>query len=62
MIEEGPSSHSSTLIALSILWSFLFRLVWFRCNIIACPYGRLQGVLLDNKSLMLPMILFVEKK
>jgi hypothetical protein len=30
MIEEGPSSHLSTLIALSIFYrSFLFYFVWF---------------------------------
>ena len=54
MIEEGPSSHSSTLIALSIFTGvFYFVFVWFREQvcIIACPYGRLQGVLLDNKSI-----------
>ncbi|TDE02173.1 cytochrome c oxidase accessory protein CcoG [Flavobacterium hiemivividum] len=54
MIEEGPSSHLSTLIALSIFTGvFYFVFVWFREQvcIIACPYGRLQGVLLDNKSI-----------
>jgi cytochrome c oxidase accessory protein FixG len=54
MIEEGPSSHLSTLIALSIFTGvFYFIFVWFREQvcIIACPYGRLQGVLLDNKSI-----------
>jgi cytochrome c oxidase accessory protein FixG len=53
MIEEGPSSHLSTLIAFYFYRSFLFYFVWFREQvcIIACPYGRLQGVLLDNKSI-----------
>ncbi len=54
MIEEGPDSHLSTLIALLIFTGvFYFVFVWFREQvcIIACPYGRLQGVLLDNKSI-----------
>lgn len=54
MIEEGPESHLSTLIALLIFTAvFYFVFVWFREQvcIIACPYGRLQGVLLDNKSI-----------
>ncbi|WP_413997740.1 cytochrome c oxidase accessory protein CcoG [Flavobacterium sp. W1B] len=54
MIEEGPRNHISTLIALFIFTGvFYFVFVWFREQvcIIACPYGRLQGVLLDNKSI-----------
>ncbi|UQD57380.1 cytochrome c oxidase accessory protein CcoG [Flavobacterium sp. K5-23] len=54
MIEEGPESNVSTLIALLIFTGvFYFIFVWFREQvcIIACPYGRLQGVLLDNKSI-----------
>ena len=54
MIEDGPETHISTLIALSIFTGvFYFIFVWFREQvcIIACPYGRLQGVLLDNKSI-----------
>jgi cytochrome c oxidase accessory protein FixG len=54
MIEEGPGSNVSTLIALLIFTGvFYFIFVWFREQvcIIACPYGRLQGVLLDNKSI-----------
>ncbi|MGO4819359.1 cytochrome c oxidase accessory protein CcoG [Flavobacterium sp. W22_SRS_FP1] len=54
MIKEGPVNHMSTLIALSIFTGvFYFVFVWFREQvcIIACPYGRLQGVLLDNKSI-----------
>jgi len=54
MIEEGPESHQSTLVALLIFTGvFYFVFVWFREQvcIIACPYGRLQGVLLDNKSI-----------
>ena len=54
MIEDAPESHLSTLIALLIFTGvFYFVFVWFREQvcIIACPYGRLQGVLLDNKSI-----------
>jgi cytochrome c oxidase accessory protein FixG len=54
MIQEGPESHSSTLISLLIFTGvFYFIFAWFREQvcIIACPYGRLQGVLLDNKSI-----------
>jgi cytochrome c oxidase accessory protein FixG len=54
MIEEGPKNHISTLISLFIFTGvFYFIFVWFREQvcIIACPYGRLQGVLLDNKSI-----------
>ncbi|WP_366187390.1 cytochrome c oxidase accessory protein CcoG [Flavobacterium ovatum] len=54
MIEDGPTTHLSTLISLSIFTGvFYFIFVWFREQvcIIACPYGRLQGVLLDNKSI-----------
>ncbi|WP_309642409.1 cytochrome c oxidase accessory protein CcoG [Flavobacterium sp.] len=54
MVEDGPMTHVSTLIALLIFTGvFYFIFVWFREQvcIIACPYGRLQGVLLDNKSI-----------
>lgn len=53
-IKEGPAQNSSTLIALLIFTSvFYFVFAWFREQvcIIACPYGRMQGVLLDNKSI-----------
>jgi len=54
-ITDGPSKHISTLISLLIFTSvFYFVFAWFREQvcIIACPYGRLQGVLLDNKSII----------
>lgn len=54
MIKEGPALHTSTLIALLIFTAvFYFIFAWFREQvcIIACPYGRMQGVLLDNKSI-----------
>ncbi|WP_026452351.1 cytochrome c oxidase accessory protein CcoG [Aequorivita capsosiphonis] len=52
---EGPLDHISTLISLLIFTGvFYFIFAWFREQvcIIACPYGRLQGVLLDNKSII----------
>ncbi|KAF2334870.1 cytochrome c oxidase accessory protein CcoG [Flavobacterium daemonense] len=54
MIEQGPVKQASNFIALLIFTGvFYFVFVWFREQvcIIACPYGRLQGVLLDNKSI-----------
>ncbi|MGO4905167.1 cytochrome c oxidase accessory protein CcoG [Flavobacterium sp. W20_MBD1_R3] len=54
MIEEGPENHVSTLVSLLIFTGvFYFVFAWFREQvcIIACPYGRLQGVLLDDKSI-----------
>ncbi|RLJ68661.1 cytochrome c oxidase accessory protein FixG [Lacinutrix venerupis] len=54
-IYEGPLKHLSTLISLLIFTGvFYFVFAWFREQvcIIACPYGRLQGVLLDNKSII----------
>lgn len=54
-ITDGPLSHLSTLISLSIFTAvFYFVFAWFREQvcIIACPYGRLQGVLLDTKSVV----------
>ncbi|WP_055448602.1 cytochrome c oxidase accessory protein CcoG [Lacinutrix mariniflava] len=54
-ISEGPLNNISTLISLLIFTSvFYFIFAWFREQvcIIACPYGRLQGVLLDNKSII----------
>ena len=52
---DGPSQHLSTLFPLIIFTGvFYFVFAWFREQvcIIACPYGRLQGVLLDNKSII----------
>lgn len=55
MITENPLDNVRTLIALLIFTGvFYFVFAWFREQvcIIACPYGRLQGVLLDNKSIV----------
>ena len=54
-IFSSPLDHISTLISLLIFTSvFYFVFAWFREQvcIIACPYGRLQGVLLDNQSIV----------
>ncbi|MEL0457173.1 cytochrome c oxidase accessory protein CcoG [Flavobacteriaceae bacterium SZ-1-7] len=54
-ITEGPLNHLSTLFPLLIFTAvFYFVFAWFREQVcvIACPYGRLQGVLLDNKSIV----------
>lgn len=54
-VTDGPSQHMGTLFPLIIFTGvFYFIFAWFREQvcIIACPYGRLQGVLLDNKSIV----------
>ncbi|AIZ41364.1 cytochrome c oxidase accessory protein CcoG [Cellulophaga baltica] len=54
-ITDGPGQHVSTMISLLIFTAvFYFVFAWFREQvcIIACPYGRMQGVLLDNKSIV----------
>ncbi|WP_282073533.1 cytochrome c oxidase accessory protein CcoG [Polaribacter atrinae] len=53
-ITGSPFDNISTLISLTIFTCvFYFIFAWFREQvcIIACPYGRLQGVLLDNKTI-----------
>lgn len=52
---NGPTSHLGTFIPLLIFTAvFYFIFAWFREQvcIIACPYGRLQGALLDEKSIV----------
>ena len=54
-ITDGPFEHISNMISLLIFTAvFYFVFAWFREQvcIIACPYGRMQGVLLDNKSIV----------
>jgi len=54
-IKEGPTEHLGILFPLIIFTGvFYFVFAWFREQvcIIACPYGRLQGVLLDEKSVV----------
>ncbi|WCM42158.1 cytochrome c oxidase accessory protein CcoG [Flavobacterium sp. CBA20B-1] len=55
MIINGPVNNISTFVSLIIFTAvFYFVFVWFREQvcIIACPYGRLQGVLLDEKTIV----------
>ena len=54
-ISQGPAAHQGTLISLLIFTGvFYFVFTWFREQvcIIVCPYGRLQGVLLDQDSIV----------
>ncbi|CAM1350063.1 cytochrome c oxidase accessory protein CcoG [Tenacibaculum crassostreae] len=53
-VTGNPFDNISTLVSLLIFTGvFYFVFAWFREQvcIIACPYGRLQGVLLDNKTI-----------
>ncbi|MES2849671.1 MAG: 4Fe-4S dicluster domain-containing protein [Bacteroidota bacterium] len=52
---KAPSAHIGTLISLLGFTSvFFFVYWWFReqACIVVCPYGRLQGVLLDKNSIV----------
>ncbi len=52
---QSPAAHVGTLISLVIFTSvFFFVYWWFReqACIVVCPYGRLQGVLLDKNSIL----------
>jgi len=54
-VKDGPVAHVDTFVKLVVFTSvFYFVFAWFREQvcIIACPYGRLQSVLLDNKSIV----------
>ena len=54
-ITGNPLDHIGTLIKLLVFTLvFFFVFAWFREQvcIIVCPYGRLQGVLLDRKSIV----------
>ncbi|WP_219226772.1 cytochrome c oxidase accessory protein CcoG [Pedobacter antarcticus] len=55
IITEPVSQHISGFIAISV-FTFVFYLVFSRMRelvcTVACPYGRLQGVLLDNKTIL----------
>tara|TARA_R110001583_G_scaffold125274_1_gene276794 strand:- start:5867 stop:7282 length:1416 start_codon:yes stop_codon:yes gene_type:complete len=53
-ISDNPLNHIGILVKLLVFTAvFYFVFAWFREQvcIIVCPYGRLQGVLLDNKSI-----------
>ncbi|CAI9428777.1 cytochrome c oxidase accessory protein CcoG [Candidatus Ornithobacterium hominis] len=55
LIVEGPVEHFSTLLGLLIFTGiFYFIFTWFReqACVLVCPYGRLQGVLIDKKTII----------
>lgn len=55
IVTDDPAKHLGGLAALLIFTTvFFWVFTWFREQvcIIACPYGRLQGVLLDDKSIV----------
>ncbi|MBW8362377.1 MAG: cytochrome c oxidase accessory protein CcoG [Kaistella sp.] len=54
MVKEGPFNNFTSFLAM-ILFSaaFYFTFAWFReqvCTLV-CPYGRLQGVLIDKQTI-----------
>jgi cytochrome c oxidase accessory protein FixG len=55
MVTEGIAANSGTFVTLvGFTTVFFFVYYWFReqACIVVCPYGRLQGVLLDKKSMV----------
>lgn len=55
IITDPPANHIAGLISIFIFTGvFYFVFSWFREQvcIVACPYGRLQGVMLDRNSLV----------
>lgn len=56
IISEGPSQHLGGLISLTI-FTLVFYGVYIKFReqacIVVCPYGRLQGVLLDKNSVVI---------
>ena len=55
LVHDGPFSHLDVLIPLLIFTSIFFGVYsWFREQVclIVCPYGRLQGVMLDKDSVV----------
>lgn len=54
-ITEGPANHVGLFLALCLFTGvFFFVFAWMREQvcIIVCPYGRMQSVLLDKKSIV----------
>lgn len=55
LVKEGPGENLSTFFGLIIFTGlFYFIFAWFReqvCTLV-CPYGRLQGVLIDKKTVI----------
>ena len=55
MVDQGIAANPVTFISLLVFSAvFFFVYYWFREQvcIVVCPYGRLQGVLLDKKSIV----------
>ena len=55
MVREGVNANMGTFVSLlGFSTVFFFVFYWFREQvcIVVCPYGRLQGVLLDKKSIV----------
>ena len=54
MIKEGPfNNFTSFLVMIIFTAAFYFTFAWFReqvCTLV-CPYGRLQGVLIDKETI-----------
>lgn len=55
LVKDGPNRHLGTFVGLLIFTGlFYFVFAWFReqvCTLV-CPYGRLQGVLIDRKTII----------
>jgi cytochrome c oxidase accessory protein FixG len=56
LVQSSPSEHPATfsaVVGFSVLFYWIFS--WFReqACILVCPYGRLQGVLLDRNSIVI---------
>ena len=55
LITDGPTTHLVSFLAVIIFSGacyFIFAFFREQVCLIACPYGRLQGVMLDNKSIV----------
>lgn len=54
IMNEGPAEHSlKFIVMLSFTGTFYFTFAWLReqvCTLV-CPYGRLQGVLIDKQTI-----------
>ena len=54
MVQEGPfNNFTSFLVMVIFTGAFYFTFAWFReqvCTLV-CPYGRLQGVLIDKQTI-----------
>lgn len=56
MVEEGPSAHWGNFIS-TVAFTTVFFLIfaWFREQVclMVCPYGRLQGAMIDRNSIVI---------